>query len=347
VFASAVSAIRDDPGVDAVLVATAATAFTDPFPGVASAAAEKGVPVVAVRLGQAEHVTGLPVPGVGATVPVFADTAAAAGALAWAATRGEWLARPRGTVGPLSGIDDSRAGGVVARFLAGRPDGGWLGPAQVQDVLEAFGLPVVRSTVVDDRAGAVAAFVAAGRPVAMKAVVDGVLHKAVVGGVRLGLDSVDSVCHAAAELSALFGPRLRGCLVQPMVPAGPELLVGATSDPSFGPLVTVGLGGTVTDLAADRAHRLVPLSDADAEEMLVAFHAGARLFDEHGDSAAARAAVVDAVVRVGRLVEQLPDVAELDLNPLVVGPEGCAVVDARIRVEPAVAVDPTLRALGF
>jgi hypothetical protein len=148
----------------------------------------------------------------------------------------------------------------------------------------------------------------------MKAVVDGVLHKSAAGGVRLGLDSVESVCHAAAEFSALFGPRLRGCLVQPMVPAGPELLVGATSDPSFGPLVTVGLGGTATDLAADRAHCLVPLSDADAEEMLVAFHAGARLFDEHGDSAAARAAVVDVVVRVGRLAEQLPDVAELDLN---------------------------------
>jgi acyl-CoA synthetase (NDP forming) len=120
-----------------------------------------------------------------------------------------------------------------------------------------------------------------------------------------------------------------------------------TSDPSFGPLVTVGLGGTATDLAADRAHCLVPLSDADAEEMLVAFHAGARLFDEHSDSAAARAAVVDAVVRVGRLAEQLPDIVELDLNPLVVGAEGCVVVDARIRVAPAAAVDPTLRALGF
>ena len=347
VFASAVSAVRVDPGVDAVLVATVATALTDPFPGVASAAAEKGIPVLAIRLGQAEHVTGLSVPGAGVTVPVFADAAAAAAALARAATRGEWLARPRGTAGPLSGIDDGRAGGVVARFLAGHPEGGWLEPAQVQDVLEAFGLPVVRSTVVDGRAGAVAAFTAAGGPVAMKAVVDGVLHKSAAGGVRLGLDSVESVCHAAAEFSALFGPRLRGCLVQPMAPAGPELLVGATSDPSFGPLVTVGLGGTVTDLAADRAHCLVPLSDADAEEMLVAFHAGARLFDEHGDSAAARAAVVDVVVRVGRLAEQLPDVVELDLNPLVVGADGCVVVDARIRVVPAVAVDPTLRALGF
>ena len=175
---------------------------------------------------------------------------------------------------------------------------------------------------------------------------DGVLHKAAAGGVRLGLDSAESVRRAAAEFAALFGPRLRGYLVQPMAPAGPELLVGVTSDPAFGPLVTVGLGGTATDLVADRAHRLVPLSDVDAEEMLVAFHAGARLFDRHDVPAAARAAVVDVIVRVGRLAEQLPDVAELDLNPLIVGADGCVVVDARIRVAPAAVVDPTLRALG-
>ena len=106
VFASAVSAVRADPGVDAVLVVTVATALIDPFPGIASAAAEKGIPIFAVRLGQAEHVTGLPVPGAGGTVPVFADAGAAAAALAQAATRGEWLARPRGTVARVAGIDD-------------------------------------------------------------------------------------------------------------------------------------------------------------------------------------------------------------------------------------------------
>jgi hypothetical protein len=346
VFASAVSAVRADPGVDAVVVVAVATALTDPFPGIASAAAEMGVPILAVRLGQAEHVTGLPVPGTGGIVPVFADAAAAAGALAQAAARGEWLARPRGTVGRVAGIDAARAGGVVAGFLAERPEGGWLGPAQVQEVLEAFGLPVLPNTVVDGPDEAVEAFAAAGGPVAVKAVVDGVLHKAAAGAVRLGLDSAESVRRSAAEFAALFGPRLRGCLVQPMAPAGPELLLGVTSDPSFGPLVTVGLGGTATDLAADRAHRLVPLSDADAEEMLVAFHAGALLFDQHSSPAVARAAVVDAVVRVGNLAEQLPDVAELDLNPLVVGAEGCVVVDARIRAAPAAVIAPRTQLLN-
>ena len=347
VFASAVSAVRADPGVDAVLAVTAATALTDPFPGVAAGAACEGAPVVAVRLGQAEHVTGLAVAGTDRMVPVFADAVAAAGVLAQAATRAEWLARPRGSTTPVEGIDRVRAGGIVARFLAGRPEGGWLEPAQVQDVLTAFGLPVLAGIVVEGPDEAVAAFTAMGRSVALKVVADDVLHKGAAGGVRLGLDSADAVRRAAREFSARFGPRLRGYLVQPMAPAGTELLVGVTSEPVFGPLVAVGLGGTATDLIADRIHRLVPLTHADAEEMLVAFHAGALLFDPHRNPPVDRHPVVDTIVRIGHLADKLPEVAELDLNPLTVWADECLVVDARIRVTPAPTTDPTLRMLGY
>jgi hypothetical protein len=177
-------------------------------------------------------------------------------------------------------------------------------------------------------------------------VADGVLHKAAAGGARLGLDSADAVRRAAAEFSALFGPRLRGYLVQPMAPAGPELLVGVVNEPVFGPLVAVGFGGTATDLVADRVHRLVPLTEMDAEEMLVAFHAGALLFDPHRDPPLDRRAALDAVVRIGRMADALPEIAELDVNPLVVGADGCIVVDARIRIAPAPATDFLLRTLG-
>ena len=162
VFAAAVSAVRADPDVDAVLAVTVATAVTDPSPG-SPPRRRGGAPVLAVRLGQAEHVTGLATHGGRGTVPVFADAAAAAGALAQAATRAEWLSRPRGSSQPVTGMDAVRAGGVVARFLAARPEGGWLAPTQVQDVLEAFGLPVLASAVVDGPDEAVAAFT---RPVA-------------------------------------------------------------------------------------------------------------------------------------------------------------------------------------
>jgi acyl-CoA synthetase (NDP forming) len=344
-FASAVTAVRADPDVDAVLAVTVATALTDPFPGVVAAAGGGAAPVVAVRLGQAEHVAGAAADG-GLTVPAFAEASSAASALAQALTRAEWLARPRGTAAQVTGIDRVRAGGVVAQFLAARPEGGWLEPMQVQDLLAAFGLPVLGGTVVAEPDEAVAAFAAARHPVALKAVADGVLHKAAAGGVRLGLDSVDAVRRAAAEFSALFGPRLRGYLVQPMVAAGAELLVGVVNEPVFGPLVAVGLGGTATDLVADRVHRLVPLTATDAEEMLVAFHAGAMLFDPLRDPPLNRRAAVDAVVRIGRLADAFPEVAELDVNPLVVGPGGCVVVDARIRVVPASTTDFMLRALG-
>ena len=344
VFASAVSAVRADPSVDVVLAITVATALTDPFAGIAAAAVDEGPPVLAVRIGQAEHVTGLATTG--GSIPVFADAAAAATALGHAVTRAEWVARPRGTTTHVTGVDGARASGVVADFLSAHPEGGWLDPARVQDVLQAFGLPVLASVVVDGPDDAVDAYTAAGRPVALKAVVDGVLHKAAAGGVRLGIDSADAVRRAAGEFALLFGPRLRGYLVQPMAATGAELLVGVVSEPVFGPLVAVGLGGTATDLIADRVHRLVPLTDADADEMLTAFHAGARLFDPHHSPPLDRRAAVDTVVLIGRLADELPEVAELDLNPVVVGADGCVVVDARIRVAPVAPVDPTLRALG-
>ena len=131
--------------------------------------------------------TGLAVPGTDGTVPVFADAAAAAGgARAGGDARGVAGAAARHAT-QLTGIDAVRA--RAASWPASspaRPDGGWLEPAQVQDVLEAFGLPVLRSTVVDGPDEAVAAFAAAGRPVALKAVADGVLHKAAAGRCAAG-----------------------------------------------------------------------------------------------------------------------------------------------------------------
>ncbi len=344
-FGAAVAALRRDAAVDAVLALTVSTALADPSPGISAAAQVPGPPLVAVHAGQAEHVRPLGVPGSGVVVPSFADPAAAATALAHAATRSEWLARPRGGRVPLDGVDALAARALVARFLAAAPQGGWLDPVDVQDVLQAFGLPVLRAVLVEDSDLAVAAFAGAGRPVAMKAVAEGVLHKAAAGGVRLGLSDRAAVAAAADELTARFGSRLRGLLVQPMSDAGPELLVGVTSEPVFGPLVTVGLGGTSTDLVGDRAHRLVPLTAADAAEMLAEFRAGSRLFPAQQSAAPGRRAILEVILRVGLLAEALPEVAELDLNPVVLGPGGCVIVDARVRVAPAPDGDPALRAL--
>lgn len=344
-FSDAVAALLAAPEVDAVIALTVPTVLADPFAGIARAAARSpGTPLLAVRLGQAEHVVGVPGKDGHGRLPCFTDPAAAAAALAHAADRWAWLTRTGGTAA-VDGVDFTGAAGIVAAFLAGHPEGGWLRPGEVQDVLGAYGLPILRGEPVDGPERAVAAFAAAGGPVALKAMADGVLHKAAAGGVRLGLDSPDAVARAARELAARFGERLRGFLVQPMAPAGPELLVGIVGDPVFGPLVTVGLGGTATDLAADRAHRLVPLTAADAEDMLREFRAGERLFDPRRRPGPDRDAVRDVVVRVAMLAEQLPEVVELDLNPVIAGPDGCVAADARIRVAAPPRGDPALRAL--
>jgi acyl-CoA synthetase (NDP forming) len=120
------------------------------------------------------------------------------------------------------------------------------------------GLPLADTTVVRSAAAAVRVWRTLGTPVALKADVEGVLHKSAVGAVRAGLASSAHIVAAVRDFRTRFGSRLRGILVQPMSATGLEFLVGITADPLVGPMLTVGLGGTSTDLVDDRAHCLVP-----------------------------------------------------------------------------------------
>jgi acyl-CoA synthetase (NDP forming) len=130
-------------------------------------------------------------------------------------------------------------------------------------------------------------------------------------------------------------------LVQQFVGGGVELLFGGLQDPIFGPLVALGPGGTFAELIGDAAFRLAPLTDVDAEEIATAGAVGKLLRGFRGAPPADLAAVTDALVRIGRLVADLPEVVELDLNPVIALPEGCVAVDARVRVAaPAVRRSP-------
>jgi acyl-CoA synthetase (NDP forming) len=110
------------------------------------------------------------------------------------------------------------------------------------------------------------------------------------------------------------------------------LLVGAVQDPVFGPLVAVGPGGTFAELIGDASFRLAPLTDADAEELVQAGKVGRLLAGFRGAPPADTTAVADLLLRIGRLADDLPEVAELDLNPVIAGPGGVVAVDARVRV---------------
>ncbi|MFC4944915.1 GNAT family N-acetyltransferase [Pseudonocardia sp. GCM10023141] len=346
-YGRVVERVLADPDVDAVLVISVPTGAGDPLAGIVPVTdGRPGKPVVAVRLGQAATVERLTVLGAATDVPVpaFADPAAAARALNGAVRRATWLRRPPGLSRPPRRVDATRAREVVDTALVASPQGGWLEPEQAAELAAAAGLPLAATTVVHSVAAALRCWRDHGGPVALKADVPGVLHKSREGAVRTGLDSRQQIAEAVRGFRTLFGARLRGIVVQPMASAGVELLVGVTGDALCGPLLTVGLGGTTTDLVDDRSHCLVPATDADLDELVDGLRAAPRLLGgDHGS--ALRASLRDAAARLGWLADQLPEVAEAEINPLVVGPEGAVAVDLRIRLEPARVTDPWLRTL--
>jgi acyl-CoA synthetase (NDP forming) len=180
-----------------------------------------------------------------------------------------------------------------------------------------------------------------GFPVALKAT--GPVHKSDVGGVRLGLRTPKEVRGAYRAMKNMIGHEMAGAIVQRMVPDGVEIIVGAVRHPSFGPLVMVGMGGVSAELLTDRAFRIPPLTGQDATEMIQELHCAPLLFGYRGRPMADTAALKDHIVRVTKLVDDLPQIAELDLNPIVVSPSGAVVVDLRIRLAPASPAPSSLR----
>jgi acyl-CoA synthetase (NDP forming) len=232
---------------------------------------------------------------------------------------------------------------IVASFLARMPGGGWLSADEAEDVLRCYGLPTVefRRVADADADAAVAAAAGLGGHVALKADVPGLLHKTVEGAVELDLHGADEVRAAMGRLQARFAGRMVGVLVEPMIVGGIETLVGVVQEPVFGPVVVFGLGGIATGALADHAARLAPLTSADAEDLIRAIHAAPALLEQAPDTAALR----DTLLRVSRLADDLPQVAELDLNPVIVRADGVIAVDARIRVTSEHLADPFLRQL--
>jgi acyl-CoA synthetase (NDP forming) len=196
-----------------------------------------------------------------------------------------------------------------------------------------------------DEEGAVQAAARFDGPAVLKAEATGLVHKTEAGAVKLGLHGEAEVRAAYQQLAAAFGAHLTGVLVQPMLSGGVEVLVGVVQEPVFGPLVVFGLGGVATEVLGDHAARLTPLTDADADDLIQSVQAAPLLFGHRGTPPVDTAALADVLLRVSRLASDLPEVAELDLNPVVATAGGAQAVDARIRVTPAQPQDPFLRKL--
>jgi acyl-CoA synthetase (NDP forming) len=266
--------------------------------------------------------------------PSYAFPESAAAALARAARYGEWLATPDGVIPVLDDVHPERA----TAALEPGPDGNrWLRPDEVRTVLAAYGIrvPGAGEAASAEEAARLAAEI--GFPVALKLASDTILHKTEVGGVALNLRDEAEVRAAfeamRARLEAIGrAAEMRGVLVQQMVGRGVETFVGATRDPSFGPILGFGIGGVNVELWKDVVFRVAPLRDNDARAMIDQIRARPLLEGFRGGPTVDKGALVDVLLRVGELLAKHPEVVELDLNPLVASESGAVAVDARIRV---------------
>ena len=348
-FRSCLEEVAADPAVDALVAIGVPTALADL--SVAITTARVGKPMAVTLLGQPDSVRVLPagprLPGQDQfpSVPAFAYPESAVRAIGHAVRYRAWRDSQRGRLPELAGLDPVTARAHVSRFLAAQPDGGWLADAEVAALLACYRIPVIGSRVVGSSAAAVAAAAETGGAVALKAEVAGIVHKTDAGAVRLDLRTDADVTDAYDELTRKFGPALRRILLQPMLAGGVETLAGVVQEPVFGPLVVFGLGGVATEVLGDHVARLSPLTDTDADEMISGLRAAPLLTGHRGSPAVDTAGLADILLRVSRLAVDLPEVAELDLNPVIARPQDVQVVDARIRLAAAAPRDPFLRRL--
>jgi acetate---CoA ligase (ADP-forming) len=341
-FARAVAAVGRDPEVDALVVIYVPPRPHQPEAVAAAVARGAGEvpghkPVLSVFL----STRGAPpvlASGPRGPLPSFSFPENAARALAAAERYGRWRRRPRGEVRRLSAEARARVREVVEPVLAPASGPCWLGPAQVEAVLDAAGIARPASRLVSPAEAADAAD-EMGYPLVAKAVAPGLVHKTEAGGVALGLGCRQNVEAAVSTMDQRLraaGHRLEAVLLQAEVRGGIEALVGVVGDPTFGPLVVCGTGGVQAELLRDTAFRLTPVSDLDAAEMLDGLRLRVLLDGYRGAPAGDRQALQELVRRVSALTEALPELREMDLNPVrVLEPgRGMMVLDARILVAP-------------
>jgi acetyl coenzyme A synthetase (ADP forming)-like protein len=271
-------------------------------------------------------------------IPTYTFPEDAARALSHAVRYGAWRTTPEGRLPDLAGIRADEAKVVLATALAS--GAGWMDQPAVLRLLDCYGLSPVSSEIADSPAAAVRAAQRLGGPVALKALAPGLVHKTEAGAVRLGLKGRKAVRDAAETMAGALAqagqPAVR-FLVQEMAPSGVEMLVGVVNDPSFGPVVACGAGGTATELLRDVAVRITPLTVEDAHAMPRSLATFPLLDGYRGAPKLDVAGLEQLLLRVSELVESNQEIAELDLNPVIVHADGVAVVDARVRVQEAVA----------
>lgn len=344
-FAASVRAAARDPGVDALLVMhcpTAVSSGTEIARGVVAQleAADwpRSKPMLACWLGDGNADAARPI-FKAAKVPLFDnldDAVRGFGDLVAAREAREALVRSPVRC-PAASIDIAAARAVID---AARSDGRTLLSAnEAKAILAAFGVPVASSRIAATADDVAAACAGLTPPYAVKVISPTVTHKSDLGGVVLNVTGPQAACGAAMVISerlaeAMPDAVISGFEIEEMIamPHGRELLVGIADDPTFGPVIAVGAGGVDVELIADRSLGLPPLDDSLARDMIGRTRIGKLLTAHRGQPAADMDAIVRVLNAVSALCVELPDIAELDINPLLVGATGVVALDARIRI---------------
>ena len=335
-----VLALSEESGEDYAR-ALAEVAASSPVPVVSTFLGVEGVPAALRRVAPGDS----PDSALPGSVPSYPTPERAVRALAAAVRYADWRRRPAGTVPELTGVEPAAARDLVASVLAGAPGGRELTVPEASRLLAAYGLATVPRRLAAGPAEAVAAAEELGYPVAVKATAEGLRHRPELGSVRLDLAGAAAVEAAAVDLASLGGGA--PVVVQRMARAGVATVVEVLDDPSFGALVSFGVGGIATELLGDRAYAPVPLSDLDAAALVSAPRAAPLLSGHRGAEPVDSAALTDLLLRVSQLAEDVPELLDLELNPVLVGRTGLEILAARATVGPPTArADPGPRRLS-
>jgi len=274
----------------------------------------------------------------GETIPTFSLPEHPAVVLGKAARYEAWRTEPPGMIPDFDDMDIGAARAICARALS-QEGPGWLTVEDTRALLACAKLPVAQGGVAKtaDQAAALAHNV--GFPVAVKLASHQILHKTEMGGVHLNLADEQAVRAAFESIGARLAEEnkldaMEGVLIQPMLSGGVEVMVGVTHDPLFGPLIAFGLGGIHVEILGDVRFRITPLTDRDAAQLVREIKGYRLLQGYRGHPAADVEAIEEVLLRLSRLVEDIPEISELDLNPIFALPpgQGCRIVDARIRL---------------
>jgi acetate---CoA ligase (ADP-forming) len=335
-YGEALRVLGNAEDVDAVIVIFIPPVVTEAA-DVASelVAARRDVPSDRTILSVFMGARGVPPELAAASIPSYAFPEDAARTLGRVAEYAHWRSSPHGSVVVPDDTDPERARALAADAI--ERGGGWLETGTAEEILLAYGVQFARSEIVATPEEAAEVQERIGTPVAIK--LAAAIHKSDVGGIRLGVSSAEEADRTVKEIRAELDERGLGqygerFVVQEMIEDGVEMVVGVTHDPSFGPLLLAGFGGTLVELLQDVSIRITPVTDEDVEEMLRTLRAYPLLTGYRGSPPTDVEALKDLLHRINALVEDVPEVAELDLNPVFVRESEAMAVDVRMRLEP-------------